>query len=368
MARISGSSTTKEFIPQTKLVSNTKNPIGTIFAVWHGSRYKDEVDPNLIERLYLHDDPDNYNNELYCEFCDYLCSCYPEYCREGYQDYENVIKEVVRLAIKCDVPASEFVSIELCTNAASVAWREQMVRNRRIHPWLQTSRTADMTSYDCNMVGSIEMFGGSEAVDVYKNAVQVVRDAYDTLIKMGVPSEDIRLQTQGHIHRCYWGTSLRDLIKLVGKRVSWIAQSSLWLPINSDIISILRSMFGDIINEFVGMCEDATLNYDKDTGHYRVSNYKYDNENEDRYQDKDPQPCDPLWLAYKKRAMPEHTNIEMYDYMKSMYITMWCDEILDVLGWNRKYPKNLGPYDRPLSFWKDNDPKTYEYLTNLDKN
>jgi len=363
MARIKGGSITKEFVPETTLVSCTSNPVGTIFAVWHGSRYKDKVCAEVIEKLY--NDP--HGMETDPELCNYLYESYPEYCEgDPLVDYKNVIREVVRLAIKCDVPASEFVSVELCTDNASVAWREQMVRNRRIHPWLQTSRTADLTTYDCHRVGSIEMFAGAEGVEVYDKAIQTIRDAYSTLIQMGVPSEDIRLLTQGHTHRCYWGTSLRDLIKLVNKRISWIAQSSLWLPINSQVVSILRNLYGDIINEFVGTCEDATLSFDSESGKYSVSEYKYDNENEDRYQDKDPQPCDPLWLANKGRALPEHTNIEMYDYMKRMYITMWSDEILNVLEWDRDNPEKLGPYDRPLSYWEEVGSEYYNLFTKSD--
>lgn len=355
MARIKGHSITKEFVPVTKLVSMTQNPIGTIFAIWHDSRNEDEVDPNLIERLYKQDDPEHYNNDVYCEFCDYLCSCYPEYCREGYQDYISVIREVVKLAIKCDVPASEFVSLEFCTNDASVAWREQMVRNRRIHPWVQTSRTADMEHYDCNRISSIERFGGEEAVKIYNNAVQTVRDAYTALIKLGVPSEDIRLQTQGHVHRCLWGMDLRNLIKLVGKRSSWIAQSSLWGPVNADIISILRNAFGsEIIYDFVGVCEDIKYVKSND-GTVTITDYKYINENDDRYFGKDPQPCDPLYLIYTGRTMPEGTDLKFYDYMKSMYIKMWNDDILRILGWNREHPEELSKIDRPVSYWNHNN-------------
>ena len=140
---------------------------------------------------------------------EYLVSCYPEYIENESDNLlkksHDIIREVVKLAIKCDVPATEFVSIELYTNNAPVAWREQMVRNRRIHPWVQTSRTADMTVYDCNRSPSIRQFGGEEAVKIYDEAVQMIRDTYKTLVAMGVPSEDIRLQTQGHVHRCMWG-------------------------------------------------------------------------------------------------------------------------------------------------------------------
>ena len=349
MARINGNSLTKEFIPTTKLLSITNNPIGTIFSVWHMSRHQGEVTASEIQRLYNQVIPRPEDHDM----IKYLCDCYPEYTNDR-SDYKNVIRQVVKLAIKCDVPASEFVSVELYTNDASVAWREQMVRNRKIHPWVQTSRTADMEHYDCNRISSIERFGGEEAVKIYDNAVQTIRDAYTALVALGVPSEDIRLQTQGHVHRCCWGMNLRDLIKLVGKRSSWIAQTSLWGPVNADIIDILRSEFGsDIIDDFVGVCEDIT--YEKSGDTVKILNYKYVNESEDRYYEKDPQPCDVLYLAFTKKCLPEHTDLKFFDYMKSMYIKIWNDDILKIVGWDRNDPTKIGPYDRPYSWFKDHN-------------
>ena len=358
MARVTSNSITDEFIPETKLLSYTNNPVGTIFSVWHMSRWTEEVDPTYIEMLYW-DYNKNINNQVLLDLCDYLSKCYPEYIENNSDNRlkkaHDIIREVVKLAIKCDVPATEFVSIELYTNNASVAWREQMVRNRRIHPWLQTSRTADMTTFDCNRLPSIRQKGGDEAVRIYNDAVQMIRDTYKTLIDMGVPSEDIRLQPQGHIHRCMWGMDLRNLIKLVSKRSSWIAQASLWGKINADIISILRDLFGEeIIQDFVGVCEDITYHKDSD-GNIILDNYKYINESEDRYYGKDYQPTDPLYLAYTKKCLPEHTDLEFYDYMKSMYIKMWNSDILSILGWNRETPDAIGPFDRPYSWFVENN-------------
>lgn len=359
MARIKGTATTKEFIPETKLLSCTTNPIGTIFSVWHMSRWNEEIEPFDIQYIY-DGESDSDLLEDYEELMKYLCSCYPEYLQDNKNDNLTtqariVIREVVKLAIKCDVPATEFVSIELYTNNASVAWREQMVRNRRIHPWLQTSRTSDPVMFDCNRISTIRQLGGEEAVKIYDDLVQKIRDTYKILTEMGVPSEDIRLQPQGHIHRCMWGMDLRNLIKLVSKRSSWIAQMSLWGPVNADIVSILRDLFGEeIINDFVGKCEDITYHRDEN-GKIVLDNYKYVNESEDRYYDKDYQPTDPLYLAYTNKCLPEHTDIEFFDYMKSMYIKLWNSDILEILGWDRNDPSKIGKYDRPYSWFFENN-------------
>ena len=82
-----------------------------------------------------------------------------------------------------------------------------------------------------------------------------------------------------------------------------------------------------------------------------VSNYMMNADNEDRYYGRDPLPCDCLWLAYKGITMPEHTDLDFYDYMKSMYIQIWDDRYLEVLGWDRNDPSKIGPYDRPYQWY-----------------
>lgn len=129
MARIKGFSKTEEFIPSTRIISYTNNPVGTIFAVWHGSRNERSVDPKVINDLYT---LKGSISGIHHEMCEYLVKTYPEYCKGEKDDWYNVIVQVVKLAIKCDVPASEFVSFEFETDNAPVAWREQLVRNRKL--------------------------------------------------------------------------------------------------------------------------------------------------------------------------------------------------------------------------------------------
>jgi len=43
MGRVKGNSRTEFIRPKVELISNTENPIGTLFSLWHGSRFNEFV-------------------------------------------------------------------------------------------------------------------------------------------------------------------------------------------------------------------------------------------------------------------------------------------------------------------------------------
>ena len=343
MARIKGSNITKELRPEVELVSATQYPVGTLFSLWHGSRHEEKVSAHSAQLLYATND----RSSVPTTEADIVASSYPEYFDNG--SYSNVIEEIAKIVLKANVPASECVNFTFCIDEASVALREQMVRSKFASYWTQTSRTADLNHMDINMSKSIGMFGGDEAVQVYQDTAEAIRKAYQRLTELGVPTEDIRLSPESRTHRIYWMISARALMPILSKRTSWIAQATLWSPIVSQVTAILRDKVDPIFTYFSGDNSDCTISDGK------VTSYKYDIEVEDRYYERDPQPCCPLWLAYRGVTMPEHTDIEFYDYMKSIYIQMWKDEILEVLDWDRKNPNRIGKYDRPASWFRAMD-------------
>lgn len=345
MARIKGNNITDVITPTVNLINMSSNPVGAIVAMWIGSRYEKNINPDIVDRLYKH--PHMYNNFLHFvdeeleETAKYLCECYPEYAGESGTDYWSVIDNVAKLVVKSNLPPLDAVNFCFEINDANVAWREQIVRGRQPQNfWTQTSRTADLTTMDVNRLESIEKFGGEEAVKIYDDTVQTIRNAYQMLVDLGVPSEDIRLIPQGMTHRVYWMVPYRTLSTALRKRTSWIAQSSLWTPIIEGIQSKLFK-YAPFFADILGTPSDVKIADGKVVAH------TYDNENEDRYYGRDPQPCDPLWLAYRGYKMPAHTNIEMYDFMKKSYLKMWSKEVCDILGWDKSNPEIQGPYDRP---------------------
>lgn len=344
-SRLVGNSITQEVTPEVVMMSCTSNPVGVIFSVWHGSRHKTQVTPEEIEKLYRTDEPfDSHSDQL--ELIIYLLLQYPEYeaeCDESVSllgTAKYIIEQVVKLAIKVNVQAHEFVSYEFQVNNASVAWREQLVRKRKLHIWTQTSRVADMTTFDSTMMPTVSMLGGAEAVSVYKSAVDNIRKAYKTLTQLGVPEEDIRLQPQTHIHRVYFGGTLRDILDLVRDRTSWIAQATLWTPIISGIIKSLRATLGDWVLDLLEPPAEVSLI----DGRYVITDYKLESDDRARYEGHDPLPVSPIYLAYKGLSN-NYKNKQFYDYLKSMYINIWSDEILKAIDWDKSNPLKAGKYD-----------------------
>lgn len=357
--RIKQSSYTGVILPKVKLLSMTDNPMGTLFTIWYGSRHSKSVSPSKIELLYKSDLAKEIDLSL--PLVEELCKEYSEHAGESGDDVANVIYSVVKQLVDADLPPTESVFFNFEIDDANVAWREQLVRSKFASYWTQSTRTQDMTTIDVNMNDSVRILGGEKAEKIYKNTVDAIRKAYIELTELGVPQEDIRLQPQGHTHRVYWMISLRSLIKILNKRSDFLAQASLWTPIISGVCKILReTTLSRLVDDLVGkpLCE---VSFDEDKGHYYISNHNQISDNEDRYFGRDPLPCDPLWLSYSNHYMPENTNIEFYDYLKSMYINIWNDNYLDVLGWDRNDPSKIGPYDRPKSYF-DNHKEEFKRL------
>lgn len=341
--------------PKIKIVSSTQNPVGTLFTVWSGTRHTENVSAEDIQALWEYEGYISTMDKHLSDVAELICKWYPEHAGEHHSDFKNVIKSIVTRVIELNVPVSESVLLTIEISDANVAWREQLVRGRNTQQfWVTSSRTTDLSTMDVTMSESIQLFGGDEAVQIYKDTVGVLRDAYLKLTDLGVPMEDIRLQPQSHIERDYWMITLRTLVAILNKRADWIAQATLWAPVNAGILKELRRIgLYDIIKDYIGK-PLVKLAYSNEYGRYYVDTHTMTVENEDRYYARDPQPCDPLWLACNHLCMPEHTNIEFYDYLKSMYIELWQDEYLEVLGWDRNDPTKIGKYDRPYSWFVAN--------------
>jgi len=348
MGRMDGQKRVQSFKPHVRLVSMTDNPIGTLFAVWYGSRNRNVHSAGDYECIYnkvpFEDDGTwTYQNiiQQINQAKQDIVEAYPEYAGEE-KDPIQVIKKTVEFLLDSDLPPLESVVFTFEVDDVAIAWRDQLVRDRRATYWTQTSRTMDLRTMDVNINESIERLGGSEAVDIYKSCVETIRDTYDKLMSLGVPSEDIRLNPPSMIQRDYWTITLRQLMKVLKKRTDWIAQATMWHPVISDLLKCLPDYISNMLKD---KCCRPNVKVELIDGEYKVTDHHYDIENYDRYVGKDPQPCDPLWLAYRGYKMPEMTyqQQEHFYYLKSLYKNLWPIEYLKVLGWD-DYGKPT-PYD-----------------------
>lgn len=334
---------TGEIRPVVKLTSSSSNPIGTLFCVWHGSRNSKSLDPKLVQDIYEGTELTRKHLDTINE----ILRAFPDAASKYNNNVKLVIKDIVISVLKYNIPPSEAVQFTFEIDCANVAWREQLVRGRLAQNfWTQSTRPMDLRYMDVNMSKSIELFGGEEGVQAYKHCVDTIRETYKLLTSLGVPQEDIRLQPQMHVHRVYWFVSLRSLLTVLSKRCDWIAQASLWLPIVSGCVKSLRDLgMYEVVEDFIGK---PICKVEKDSnGISHVVDYTNIQDCEARMSGADPAPIDPLYLAYSGKTMPKHTDIKFYDYMKSLFIQIWNDDILSILDWDRENPNKLGKYDRP---------------------
>lgn len=335
--RVFGTSKTQEIVPEVKLISSSSNPEGVIASMWIGCRYNRTIQPQLLQYLYEHPVNNGETSEfLYGELMT-LYEYYPEYAG---LDSRTLIKKLVQMVDETNLPPLDAINFTFQLDDVTVAFREQLVRSRLPQNfWTQTSRTADLTKMDVSMLSTIE---GEEAQREYREVVDQIRQAYIKLQDLGVPSEDIRLMPSNMTHRIYWMVPYRTLKSVLCKRLSWIAQSTLWTPIIKGILTELRENGQQTFADFIGTPSDVTIKDGKVVAH------RYENENLDRYYDRDSQPCDPLWLAYHEYKPQKGLNadqMKMYYEMKDRYIDVWSDKILEILGWSRTNRDQLGRFD-----------------------
>lgn len=345
MGRMDGHKITGEIIPSVTCISRSEDPLSLLASIWWGSRHAKAYGPGVFSCLMYNESRRSsvVSSDIFTSEKEDIMDAYPEYIKEdSYTPITDIVMSLVKTVIDSDLPPLEAVNFVFEVDNATVAWRDQLVRCRDAGYWVQTSRTMDLSTIDVNRAKSIGMFGGQEAVKVYDETVDRIRFTYKMLQDMGIPGEDIRLAPGAQTHRVYWFVNMRVLIRLLKKRADWIAQGSLWTPI---LMGIFRSfdigeykILGNLLRDVA--CKPAVTIKDG-----KVVAHHYDIENMDRYTGKDPQPCDPLWLAYHGYKMPEHTDPKFYHYLKCMYISIWPEEYLKVIGWDPNDIMKKGPYD-----------------------
>lgn len=348
MGRMDGTKSTREIVPTVKCIEKSQFPVSLLSAIWWGSRHKTAYIPDLWANLWFHEGDGSIDVMKYRDKeIDDIVKAYPEYINENSKTpVRDIMTMLTKTILDSDLPPLEAVNFVFEVDNATVAWRDQLVRCRDAGYWVQTSRTMNLSTIDVNRAKSIEMFGGPEAVARYDDTVDYIRRTYEFLQSLGIPGEDIRLAPGAQVHRVYWFVNLRVLIRLIKKRADWIAQGSLWTPILGGIFDTLTNEdpFGEyaVLLEMLRdmACKPAVTIKDG-----KVVAHHYDIENMDRYTGKDPQPCDPLWLAYHGYKMPDHTDAKFYQYLKEMYINIWPSEYLEVLGWDKTDVNKKGPYD-----------------------
>lgn len=338
--RMYQSSNTGLIVPKVKIENTSSNPVGSLFSVWHGSKNATDIPSEVAQLIYQGDLVESIYYKILEDSYEDLIEKYKDvYDSDKYKAYSLIVLEIAKLNLKSDLPSGECLLFTIKIDDATIAWREQVARSKVSSIWVQSSRIFDLTTMDVAVNPSMRLLGGDEAVDIMEKSAGILRIAYQSIIDLGVPMEDIRLIPQAATHRVYWMINARSLIKILNKRSNWILQATLWSPIISGIVDNLRSLgLYELFQDFLGnpMC---------DVVDGKIVNYKLELDNEDRLSGKDKLPPDPLYLASKDMQVPDTVDKDYYNFLKSMFIRIWSDEYLKVLGWDRNDPSKIGYYE-----------------------
>jgi len=238
--------------PKVTLVTWTKNPLETVYAVWMASKNEEAlIDPAQLSGAL---------RSQYSEVSPNLPS---------QEEVETLFKAVIAQRI----PIGEHVDFVFVMENVSVSWREQAVRHRigvEISPerlgidlipdlaksswWSQSMRIQNMGEFASNGAYRLPatVKGHGEITDTYHETMKTVQDAYNKLVAAGVPMEDAReLIPLGAHHRISWKLNIGALQHIIGKRGCWILQLGIWGPVIRGMIDELATKVNPIFRDLV---------------------------------------------------------------------------------------------------------------------
>lgn len=232
--------------PKVTLLSWTKDPLETVYAVWEQSK-------NEAPLMSIEDVKRNVPTA----------------------DVEKLFRAVIAQKI----PIGEHISFIFILENVSISWREQAVRHRigtlaspervgadMVHVerlpdlaesswWSQSMRIQDMSTFARRggyRLPQTIIDKGPEAEALYHKTMEQIGNAYNELVDLGIPMEDAReLMPLGAQHRMSWMLNIGSLQHIVGKRGCWILQLGIWGPIIEGMVSELATKVHPIFSEVV---------------------------------------------------------------------------------------------------------------------
>jgi hypothetical protein len=271
--------------PRVKLVSNTNDPLETLYIIWWASKSENPL-LTVDEVKAGKRDPDDPMGD-------------------------DGLLELFRKVVAQQIPVSESIYFNFMMEGVSVSWREQAVRHRVGHKhddrigvdlipdltssswWSQSMRIQDMGQFATNgmyrIANTIRQMGWTnpELYKLYNDTMKDIESAYNRLVEAGVPMEDARdLIPLGAQHRISWTMNINSMLHIVGKRSCWILQLGLWGPVIRGMVKECSSKVHPI---FAEMATPPCLSGDKFKG------CKYEHENERRVSGEDALPVCPMY-------------------------------------------------------------------------
>jgi thymidylate synthase ThyX len=231
--------------PKVTLVSSTKDPLETVYAVWQMSKGTDAM-------MSTDDVKEKVPREE--------------------------VEKLFRAIIAQHIPIGEHVDFVFAIENISISWREQAVRHRigtkpspervgadivmmDVLPdlpdsswWSQSMRIQDMSNFasrgEYRLPPTIAV--NETAAILFHKVMSDIERAYKHLVGMGIPMEDARdLMPLGAQHRMSWKLNIGSLQHIVSKRGCFILQLGIWGDVIMGMIDELATKVHPIFRELV---------------------------------------------------------------------------------------------------------------------
>jgi len=271
--------------PRVRLISNTNDPLETLYIIWWASKSENPL-LTVDEVKAGKRDPDDPMGD-------------------------DGLLELFRKVVAQNIPVSESIYFNFMMEGVSVSWREQAVRHRVGHKhddrigvdlipdlvsssyWSQSMRIQNMGTFaDQGMyrkANTIRQLGKTRP-DLYReygDTMKRIQDMYNRLVEAGVPMEDARdLIPLGAQHRISWTMNVNSMLHIVGKRSCWILQLGLWGPVIRGMIKECATKVHPIFSEMATppcICNEE------------FGGCKFEHENERRVTGEDALPVCPMY-------------------------------------------------------------------------
>lgn len=265
--------------PKFQLVSYTKNPLETIFAVWAESR------PSQFKALF------DWMAEQHYEVV--TAEVVVHAVERGIVEAEEVEKTFQQI-LNMEIPITECIHFTWAFSNMPIEWREQAVRKRQWGFWLTSMREFSMKDFfsEGHYAPPRDEAIPDAALESLTDSLKMIEDGYRKLLQLGAPQEIARkLVPLCATHNGSMFSNMRTLLDTVKSRSCWIAQLDLW-----EIVLVSMSTELRRINPgFCGIISPPC--FDRFSNEYKACKYKMINEN--RTCGKDPYAMCPLYYTHE---------------------------------------------------------------------
>lgn len=187
------------------------------------------------------------------------------------------------------VPVLRFLPFVFLIEDMTIAFREQLVRTKWDEYWIQSGRITDWTNL--RMEDPSELVGNARTNELYTTYKSSLERLVHTAHNEGIKPQDYRgVIPVNAYHRGAWFTNLQSLLTRFTKRSCWIAQHNVWVPVLSQVSSLLRGYHKAFKNICIPPCRNNEWTY---TG------CPFINTMADRLYGEDPLPPCPIFVKYK---------------------------------------------------------------------